>query len=144
MKEIEYSYTVDALVHAGFEKVFAFLSSPESLGNWSLGCFDASMDESRGVCVGHSLFSGVTTEVRIKPDKERGKISFFLEHDGAWSPRIAIELKDGQELGYGDGTTLIAMSAWRTGWMGEYDWERLKKCHDVEILMIKEQLERKT
>jgi len=142
MTDNEYCYAVDTLVRICLDEAFSFLSNPECLGKWSLGCFNTSLDENRGVCVGYSLFSGKSTEVRIVPDTDNFRILFLLEHEGNWIPRITIELKNGGQFGYETGSTIITMSAWRTAWMEDRDWNRLKKCHDVEIILIKEQLER--
>lgn len=137
----EYCYTVSALVNREIETVFDYLQDPIKLGKWSLGCFDTKVDTETGLCTGHSLFNGKTSAVEIASDEGKNRIEFRLGPAGKKTPRIVIQVNSGGTFGYPGNSSLVTMTAWRTAGMTDYEWERLKRCHDVEILMLREQIE---
>ena len=138
----DYCYTVSALIMTDADTIYKYLIDPLLLGKWSLGCFNTSLDQETGLYLGHSLFNGNPSYVRIESKEDEKRIDFYLGKIKPEIPRIVIKVHKGKDLGYPEISGLVTMIAWRTSSMTDYEWERLKKCHDTEILMIKEQIEK--
>jgi len=138
----EYCYTVSSLIMVDTDTIYRYLVDPLKLGKWSLGCFNTSLDNETGLCLGHSLFNGNPSYVKIDSKKDEKRIDYYLGKGKPETPRIVIKVHKGKDLGYPEPSGLVTMIAWRTASMTNYEWERLKKCHDAEILMIKEQIEK--
>jgi hypothetical protein len=49
---------------------------------------------------------------------------------------------DGATLGYGTGSSLVMLLAWRPEAMDDGRWQRLIAAHEAEIEMIRAQLDR--
>jgi hypothetical protein len=127
------------LVAAPAEAAFAYLRDPLKLGRWSLGCFDTAATETPGLYTGRSLFDGGTGWYRI--DAAGSVIDYLVGTPQHLVRRVCVRIMPGTDLGYADGTCLVTLTAWRPADMDEPRWARLCAAHEVEILLIKAQIE---
>ena len=120
---------------------FAYLQDPIRLGRWSLGCFDTAATDTAGLYTGQSLFDGGAGWYRIDADAAASVIDYLVGTPKHLVRRISVRIMPGSELGYADGTCLVTLIAWRPADMDEARWARLCAAHEVEILLIKSQIE---
>jgi hypothetical protein len=129
------------LVTAPVEIAFAYLRDPVRLGRWSLGCFDTAATETPGLYTGRSLFDGGAGWFRIDADEAGRAIDYLVGTPQHLTRRISVRLMAGPDLGYAAGTCLVTLTAWRPADMNDERWARLCAAHEVEILLIKAQIE---
>jgi hypothetical protein len=127
------------LVAAPVEAAFAYLRDPLKLGRWSLGCFDTAATETPGLYTGRSLFDGGVGWYRI--DAAGSVIDYLVGTPQHLVRRISVRIMPGAEFGYAAGTCLVTLIAWRPADMDAARWARLCAAHEVEILLIKSQIE---
>ena len=140
MTDLAHACTV--LVEVDAKIAFAFLADPKALGGWALGCWDASVDETRRFR-GRSLFSGEETWGRVDADAPRLVIDYLVgSRPDDLLPRISARVVPGPATGRPDGVCLITLTAWRTAGMDDARWRQLVAAHDAEIFLLKGQLER--
>jgi hypothetical protein len=120
---------------------FAYLQHPIRLGRWSLGCFDTAATDTPGLYTGRSLFDGSAGWYRIDADPAASVIDYLVGTPEHLVRRISVRVMPAAELGYADGTCLVTLIAWRPADMDEPRWARLCAAHEVEILLIKSQIE---
>jgi len=129
------------LVAAPAEAAFAYLRDPIRLGRWSLGCFDTVATETPGLYRGRSLFDGGSGWFRIDADAAGSAIDYLVGTPQHLVRRISARIIPGPDLGYAGATCLVTLTAWRPAQMDEPRWARLCAAHEVEILLIKAQIE---
>ena len=129
------------LVAAPAAAAFAFLRDPIRLGRWSLGCLDTAATDTPGLYIGRSLFDGGSGWFRIDADDAARNIDYLVGTPRHLVRRISARIIPGPDLGYADETCLITLAAWRPAEMDDTRWTRLCAAHEVEILLIKAQLE---
>lgn len=118
------------------EQALAFLSHPQRLGQWSLGCFNVQVDES-GLIFGESLFGQGHAYVRIETLGELGLIRFWVGgQPDRLSPRILATV-----VAYDSDSCLVSLIAYRQSDMTEARWQQLMRTHETELDLIKAQLE---
>lgn len=138
-----------ALCHAATAAVavpagaaIAYMSDGAALGEWSLGCWQ-TRQAGEGLFVGHSLFDGGETWVRIAPDPAGLAITYHVGGglDGL-VPRIMVLAVPGPVTDRPEGHCLLTMLVWRGRDMTQERWRRTVATHEAEIVLIKAQLER--
>jgi hypothetical protein len=122
-------------------RAFAYLHDPISVGRWSLGCFDTETTDLPGVYTGRSLFDGVRGWFRIDADPARFIVDYLVGEPGNLARRISARVIPGSDLGYGAATCLVTLTAWRPHDMSDERWTRLCAAHEVEVFLIKSQIE---
>ena len=134
-------YTVSVEINLSAEKVFRYLSDPEKLGRWALGCFNTQSAGKEGLYKGISLFDGSETWVRIEADVKRLIIDYHVGDSDHQVPRISTRVMPGPAYGSDSTHCIVSMMAWRTKDMSDSRWHRLCVSHEAEILMIRSQIE---
>jgi hypothetical protein len=138
----ELAHACTALVEVAAEAAFAFLADPKALGGWALGCWGASVDDA-GRFHGRSLISGDETWGRIDADPARFVVDYLVgSRPDDFSRRISARVVPGPVTGRGENVCLVTLTAWRAAGMDDARWRQLVAAHEVEIFLIKGQLER--
>jgi len=137
-------HTAARLCRVDAAAAMAHLSRAEGMGRWCLGLWH-TREVSPGLFSGQSLFDGGTGWVRVTVDAAAGRVHYAV---GATPdrlvPRIEASVVAGECLGHAEGSCVIAMIAWRTADMDDARWQRLMAAHEVELDLIRTQLETRT
>jgi hypothetical protein len=137
------SYTVSARCDAPADTAFDFLSDGLALGGWALGCFTTE-PLADGIFQGRAIDTGELVYVRPLPDRERGVIVFEVGLDpNELSPWIWAIVHPCNRFGGAPGTSVVTMIAWRPEGTTDDAWNVVLREHDIEILFIKAQIERR-
>jgi len=124
------------------DDAMALLSRAEGLACWNLGLW-RTQEEAPGLLAGTSLFGGGRSVASVQVDVPRGWVDYRVGTDAHHLvPRIQARVQAGAELGYADGTCVVTLMAWRSADMDDARWHRLRAAHEVEIDMIRAELER--
>ena len=116
---------------------FRFLCDGRQLGRWALGCFNARR-VARGLFKGKSLFDGEVLYVRPVGDERNLTVHYFV--GTSRRTLVARALTRVQKLG--PRRCRVSLIAHRVKEMELERWKRLMVTHEVEILLIKSQLEK--
>jgi hypothetical protein len=135
------SYSVSLEVSVPAEEAFSYLSDPEMLGRWALGCFNTKPTAKEGLFTGTSLFDGLEAWFRIETDAKRLLIDYHVGGPEQQLPRISTRVIPGPHYGRDREHCIVTMTAWRTTDMSDTRWLRLRASHDAEIFLIQAQLE---
>ena len=136
------AHAVARLCRASPAQALALLGRAEGMARWCLGLWH-TREVAPGLLAGNSLFGGGNGLARVQVDTARGVVDYAVGSDaGDLQPRIQARVQPGPELGYDAGTCVVTLSAWRTAAMDDARWQRLKATHDVEIEIIRGELER--
>jgi hypothetical protein len=123
------------------QAALAMLSQAQGLAQWNLGLWH-TREQAPGLLAGHSLFGGGAGLVRVQVDAEQGWVAYAVGADeAALQPRIQARVQPGPELGYAEGHCVVTLLAWRGADMDDARWQRLKAAHEVEIDLIRTQLQ---
>lgn len=119
----------------------ALLSQADGLARWNLGLWHTRV-AGPNLLAGTSLFDGGAGLARVQVDAASGWVSYAVGgQEAELQPRIQARVQPGPELGYPAGHCVISLLAWRTATMDAERWQRLKAAHEVEIELIRSQLE---
>lgn len=111
------------------------------MARWNLGLWNAR-EAGAGLFTGESLFGGASGWVRVNADAARGLVEYRVgANPDSLEPRIQARVQPGAELGHPANTCIVTLLAWRTPEMDDARWQRLQASHDVEIDLIRAQLE---
>ena len=140
MRPSELVHCVSSLCSAHPDHAFAYLSDPDRLGEWSLGCWKARSED--GTVRGNSLFDGAEAVVRVIPVPEQRIVDFEVGSDpDRLVRRISARVVPGDDVGE-PGTSLVVLTAWRERSMDDERWHRLVVAHEAEILLLRHGIER--
>jgi hypothetical protein len=135
-------HAVARLCRARLADALALLSTAAGLARWNLGLWH-TQEQSPGWLGGSSLFGGGQGLAQVQVDTARGWIDYRVGVDAQHLvPRIQARVQPGAELGYADDHCLVTLMAWRSADMDEARWRRLCRTHEVEIDIIRAELER--
>ncbi|MEQ9812268.1 MAG: hypothetical protein RLO50_05770 [Azospirillaceae bacterium] len=126
-----------AVVAAPVGRCLDLLADPRTLGRWALGAW-GTVPVADDVWRGRSLFDDGEAFVKILRRDELGLVDYLVGGSAdALAHRISARVHDGTGLGYGAGTSLVVLTAWRPAAMDDDRWHRLKVTHEAEILLLK-------
>ncbi|UCD77997.1 MAG: hypothetical protein JSW26_21695 [Desulfobacterales bacterium] len=137
-------YTVNIEVNLPAPQAFEYLSDPQKIGRWALGCFDTQPTRYDGLYKGTSLFDRSEAWVRVETDLVRLIIDYHVGDPNKQVPRISTRVIPGEYYGKNSDHCIVIMTAWRMADMSDQRWHRLCVTHDAEILLIKSQLEQQS
>ncbi|MDH5539807.1 MAG: hypothetical protein OEY03_10400 [Rhizobacter sp.] len=134
-------HAVARLCRTSVPDALALLSQAPGLAQWNLGLW-RTREVKLGLLSGESLFGGGSGLARVQIDAARGLIDYAVGADEqSLVPRIQARVQAGAELGHAPGTCVVTLLAWRTAGMDDSRWQRLMAAHEVEIELIRCQLE---
>ena len=136
------SHSISVWVEAPAERAYDFLLDGHALGRWALGAF-ATEALQDGVFRGRSLFDDQAVLVRPVGYRQGWRVEYHVGNDPEHLvPRIVAQVVPGPDLGYEAGRAQITLLAWRHREMSDERWYQLQRCHELEVLLIRAQLER--
>ncbi|WMS42378.1 hypothetical protein RDV64_20305 [Acuticoccus sp. MNP-M23] len=135
------SHIATARLAVPAEIAFEFITDPLSLGRWSFGCWSTQRTPEEGLYTGTSLFDKSETWFHVETDAEQLTATYHVGTRLARSPRIVARVVRGSTCNLGDGACYVSLIAWRAADMDDARWERLRRAHDLEILLIQAQCE---
>lgn len=128
-----------AATHIDADASFAIdqLSDISAVGRWALGSMDFVATAQPGVWRGQSLFDGSACFVQITSHPALGLIDYLVGSLDDRGLRVSVRVVPAAS---GSGCT-AAMTTWRAANLGDADWARSCRAHDVEVLLFKAQIE---
>ncbi|HEX7114895.1 MAG TPA: hypothetical protein VF193_07160 [Steroidobacter sp.] len=136
------SHTVTSLVEAPASAVFEFLTDPLAVGRWALASARSAPSELPGIYVGRSLFDGSRNYFKLKAHPELLLVEYSVgPHPDDLRPRIRAQVIRPESVGLGPSNCYLTLIAWRPAGMPDSRWSRLCATHEVEMWLIKEQIE---
>ena len=143
MKKEEISHSVSIEVSVTAQEAFSFLSNPENLGRWALGCWDTKATNQEGIYSGTSLFDGGKSYFRVDAIPEKYIIDYHLGNSDVLRPRISIRVIEAATISREEPCCVITISAWRDSQMDDERWHRLCATHETEVYLLKGLIEPK-
>lgn len=123
------------------DEVFAFMSDPARMDQWSFGTWRIRIDAD-GLVHGTSIMDGAPICVRIDPHPEQGLIDYLIGPSGDdLVPRIYVRIVPASNAGGAADHCILMMVAMRGDGMSDERWQGLKNAHAFEIGLIKAALE---
>lgn len=142
MERTDLAHCVSTLCSATPDHAFSYLSDPDRLGEWSLGCW-AGRVEADGTVRGTSLFDGGETYVHVIPAPEQRIVDYAVgDAPEALVRRISARVVPADEVTGEPGSSLVVLTAWRERTMDEPRWRRLVAAHETEIHLLRHGMER--
>lgn len=142
MESTDLAHCVSTLCWAAPDHAFSYLSDPDRLGEWSLGCWGGRA-ASDGTIRGTSLFDGRETFVRLIPVPEQRIVDYAVgDAPDALVRRISTRVVPGDEVTGEPGSSLVVLTAWRERVMDGQRWLRLVAAHEAEIHLLRHGIER--
>jgi hypothetical protein len=124
------------------EVAFTIMSDGIAQGRWTWGSYDRTEIEP-GLFMGHSVFTGKPTYVRLHVDRPR----LLVDYEVGGSPktmqfRNMSRVIPGELLRLAPGTSVITLLSWRLATQTDADWTQFGTVHEAEMFLIKGLLER--
>jgi hypothetical protein len=135
------AHSVTALIEAPAELTFSFLADPVQVGNWALASMQAHLTEAPGIYSGRSLFDGEQNHFAVTAHPQLLLVEYSVGQRESLTPRIRAQVIRAESVGLAETSCYLTMTAWRPADMPAARWSRLCASHDVEIWLIKEQVE---
>jgi hypothetical protein len=111
-------------------------------GTWTWGSFDRREIEP-GLFLGHSIFDGKETFVRLHVDRERLTVDYDVgrSRDRMQFRNMSRVIRGGL-LGLGEDHAVVSLITWRVASQSDAAWEQFCCIHEAEMFLIKGLLER--
>ena len=135
------SHSVTALIEAPADRTFAFLADPLKVGNWALASMQAEPADEPGIYRGRSLFDGAQNHFAVTAHPQLLLVEYSVGAREALKPRIRAQVMRPENVGLAATSCYLTLTAWRPADMPAARWSRLCAAHNVEIWLIKEQVE---
>jgi hypothetical protein len=135
------SHSVTAHIEAPAELAFAFLADPLKVGNWALASMQAGPADEPGIYRGRSLFDGAQNHFAVTAHPQLLLVEYSVGPREALKPRIRAQVMRPENVGLAATNCYLTLTAWRPADMSAARWSRLCAAHNVEIWLIKEQVE---
>ena len=124
------------------EAAFGIMAEGLQQGRWTWGSFDR-VEVEPGLFMGHSVFTGKPTYVRLLADKAR----LMVDYEVGSSPE-AMQFHNmsrvipGALLRMDPGSCVVTLLAWRLATQTDAGWTQVGTIHEAEMFLIKGLLER--
>lgn len=119
-------------------RAFAFLGDGRALGSWALGSLKTE-EVGAGVFRGHSLFDDQPAYIRPECLATEMRVVYHVgSSPSALTPRIEADvIEDVADAS----SCRVVLRAERPMGMSDERWNRLVRCHEVEVLLIQSRVE---
>jgi hypothetical protein len=135
------AHCVTVLIDAPAQKTFEFLADPMQVGRWALSSMQAQPADGPGIYSGRSLFDGAQNHFAVTAHPELLIVDYSVGPPEALAPRIRAQVIRAESVGLAATSCYLTLTAWRPAGMPAARWSRLCASHNVEIWLIKEQVE---
>jgi hypothetical protein len=135
------AHSVTAHIEAPAELTFAFLADPLQVGSWALSSMRAQPADVPGIYSGRSLFDGSQNHFAVTAHPQLLLVEYSVGPREALVPRIRAQVIRAESVGLAATNCYLTLTAWRPADMPATRWSRLCAAHNVEIWLIKEQVE---
>jgi hypothetical protein len=135
------AHSVTALIEAPAELTFSLLADPVQVGKWALSSMQAEPAEAPGIYRGRSLFDGTHNYFAVTPHPQLLLVEYSVGPRESLAPRIRAQVIRAEHVGLAQTQCYLTLTAWRPADMSAARWSRLCAAHNVEIWLIKEQVE---
>lgn len=135
------AHSVTALIEAPAEQTFAFLADPVQVGRWALASMQAEPAETPGIYRGRSIFDGALNYFAVTSHPQLLLVEYSVGPREALRPRIRAQVIRAESVALAATNCYLTLTAWRPADMPLPRWSRLCAAHDIEIWLIKEQVE---
>ena len=135
------AHCVTALIDAPAERTFEFLADPLQVGNWALSSMQSEPAEVPGIYRGRSLFDGQQNHFAVTAHPQLLLVEYSVGPREALVPHIRAQVVRAENVGLAATSCYLTLTAWRPVGMPAARWSRLCASHNVEIWLIKEQVE---
>lgn len=124
------------------EIAFEIMSEGLKQGQWTWGSFDRTEVEP-GLFMGHSVFTGKQTYVRLHVDKARLTVDYEVGGSpDAMQFRNMSRVIPGATLRMAPDSCVITLLTWRLATQSDAEWTQFGTIHEAEMFLIKGLLER--
>ena len=135
------AHSVTALIEAPAELTFRCLADPIQVGKWALSSMQAEPADAEGIYRGRSLFDGAQNHFAVTAHPQLLLVEYSVGPRGALKPRIRAQVMRAEDVALPETNCYLTLTAWRPADMSAARWSRLCAAHNVEIWLIKEQVE---
>ena len=135
------AHSVTAHIEAPAELAFALLADPVQVGNWALSSMQVEPAEAPGIYRGRSLFDGSHNHFAVNAHPQLLLVEYSVGSRESLVPRIRAQVIRAENVGLAASHCYLTLTAWRPADMPAARWSRLCAAHNVEIWLIKEQVE---
>ena len=97
--------------------------------------------DAEGIYRGRSLFDGEQNYFAVTAHPQLLLVEYSVGPRGALKPRIRAQVMRADDVGLATTNCYLTLTAWRPADMSAARWSRLCAAHNVEIWLIKEQVE---
>lgn len=137
-----YCHSSSILVERPAEVAFEIVADGLKQGSWAWGSAQRREVEP-GLFLGHSIFTGRQTWVRLHVDRPRLLVDYDVgPSKDAMQFRNMSRVIPGGLLKRGDGNCVVTLLSWRLATQSDADWEQFSCIHEAEMFLIKGLLER--
>ncbi len=137
-----FCHTSSIAVNRPAEIAFIIMSEGMAQGQWTWGSFDR-VEVEPGLFMGHSVFTGKETYVRLNVDHAR----LLVDYEVGSSPntmqfRNMSRVIPGELLRLDPKTCVVTLLSWRLATQTDAEWTQFGTIHEAEMFLIKGLLER--
>lgn len=137
-----FCHTSSIAVDRPAETAFTIMSEGMAQGQWTWGSFDR-VEVEPGLFMGHSVFTGKPTYVRLNVDPAR----LLVDYEVGSSPstmqfRNMSRVIPGELLRLGPKICVVTLLSWRLATQTDAEWTQFGTIHEAEMFLIKGLLER--
>jgi len=137
-----YCHSSSIAVDRPAETAFTIMSDGIAQGRWSWGSFDRTEIEP-GLFMGHSIFTGKPTFVRLIVDRPRLQVDYDVGPSrDAMQFRNMARVIPGATLRMAPTTCVVTLLTWRLATQTDAEWTQFGTIHEAEMFLIKGLLER--
>lgn len=124
------------------EIAFEIMAEGLKQGQWTWGSFDRR-EIAPGLFMGHSVFSGKETYVRLHVDRARLSVDYEVGGSpDAMQFRNMSRVIPGATLRMAPDSSVISLLTWRLATQSDAEWTQFCCIHEAEMFLIKGLLER--
>jgi hypothetical protein len=137
-----YCHSSSIAIDRPAEVAFPILADGLLQGQWTWGSFGRTEIEP-GLFMGHSVFTGKPTFVRLYVDAPRLQVDYEVGPSReAMQFRNMSRIIPGRLLRMSLGTCVVTLLTWRLATQSDADWAQFGTIHEAEMFLIKGLLER--
>lgn len=137
-----FCHSSSVAVNCAAAAAFAIMSDGIAQGRWAWGSFNRK-EVAPGLFMGHSVFTGKETYVRLIVDPDRFQVDYEVgSSPTAMQFRNMSRVIPGELLRLEPNRCVVTLMSWRLATQTDADWAQFCTVHEAEMFLIKGLLER--